>query len=177
MRHRNKFNKLSRTRSLRKALIRSLLRAIVSAERIVTTEAKAKALRPWIDKLIVWAKRNDLAAKRLSYQLLGDHALVKKLFDSIGPRYAGINGGTTRIIDLGLLRKGDCAKMSVFELTKAQVKTKVKRAKKKEEPEPETEQPQPSKEEGAHKPQAGNEPKKHFFHGVKKIFKKEQGKV
>ena len=176
MRHRNKFNRLSRTRSLRKALIRSLLRALVSAERIVTTEAKAKALRPWIDKLIVWAKRNDLAAKRLSYQLLGDHAMVKKLFDSIGPRYAAIHGGTTRIIDLGL-RKGDCAKISILELTKAQLKTKAKRAKKKEEPEPEAEQPQPSKAEEAHKPQAENEPKKHFFHGVKKIFKKEQGKV
>ena len=88
----------SRKTGQRKALLRSLARSLVLHERISTTEAKAKALRPFIERLVTYAKKNTLATRRFAQSKLGDKAATKKLFDSIGPRYADRNGGYTRIV-------------------------------------------------------------------------------
>lgn len=82
----------------RRALLRSLARSLVIHERISTTEAKAKALRPFVERLITYAKKNTLASRRLTIAKLGDQAAVKKLFESIGPRYANRAGGYTRVV-------------------------------------------------------------------------------
>lgn len=82
----------------RRALIRSLARSLVLEERISTTEAKAKALRPFIERLVTYAKKNTLASRRLTQTRLGDKEAVKKLFDSIGPRYTERAGGYTRVV-------------------------------------------------------------------------------
>ncbi|MDP1707432.1 MAG: 50S ribosomal protein L17 [bacterium] len=81
----------------RRALIKSLARSLVLEERISTTEAKAKALRPFVERLVSYAKKNTLASRRLATTRLGDKIAVKKLFDSIGPRYAERAGGYTRV--------------------------------------------------------------------------------
>ncbi|HCR52310.1 TPA: 50S ribosomal protein L17 [Candidatus Kaiserbacteria bacterium] len=81
----------------RRALIRSLARSLVLEERISTTEAKAKALRPFVERLVTYAKKNTLASRRLAVSRLGDKEAVKKLFSTIGPRYANRAGGYTRV--------------------------------------------------------------------------------
>ncbi|MEK7135779.1 MAG: 50S ribosomal protein L17 [Patescibacteria group bacterium] len=81
----------------RRALMKSLARSLVLEERISTTEAKAKALRPFAERLVTYAKKNTLASRRLAITRLGDKEAVKKLFDSIGPRYAERAGGYTRV--------------------------------------------------------------------------------
>jgi len=81
-----------------RALLRSLARSLILEERISTTEAKAKALRPFVERLVTYAKKNTLASRRLAKTRLGDTAAVKKLFDSIGPRYADRKGGYTRVV-------------------------------------------------------------------------------
>ncbi len=82
----------------RNALIRSLARSLVLEERISTTEAKAKALRTFAERLVTYAKKNTLASRRLAQSRLHDKEAVKKLFDTIGPRYTGRAGGYTRIV-------------------------------------------------------------------------------
>lgn len=82
----------------RKALMKSLARSLVLEERISTTEAKAKALRPLAERLVTYAKTGTLASRRLAKARLGDDEAVKKLFESIGPRYADRKGGYTRIV-------------------------------------------------------------------------------
>ncbi len=82
----------------RRALLKSLARSLVLEERISTTEAKAKALRPFIERLVSYAKTNTLASRRLAQTRLGDKEAVKKLFNSIGPRYKERTGGYTRVI-------------------------------------------------------------------------------
>lgn len=89
--------RFSRPTSQYRALLRSLARSLVLEERISTTEAKAKALRPFIESLVTYAKKNTLASRRLAKTRLGDSVAVKKLFDSIGPRYADRKGGYTRV--------------------------------------------------------------------------------
>lgn len=167
MRHRKKGNKLSRSISQRKALIKSLVRSVMISERITTTEAKAKALRPWVEKLITWAKDDSLHHRRLSYRLLNDHVLVKRLFEEIGPRFKDTVGGYTRIIDLGN-RKGDDAKLSIFELTKINKKEKkIKDIKKVEEKNISQGDQEPVEEKG--KPQQG------IVSRMRKIFNKDKG--
>ncbi|UCD16079.1 MAG: 50S ribosomal protein L17 [Candidatus Omnitrophota bacterium] len=168
MRHRKVTKKFSRPRAQRKALISALLRAVVIKERITTTEAKAKALRSWVGKLITWAKQDSLHHRRLSYRLLKDHSLVKRLFEVIGPRFKTVNGGYSRIIDLGP-RKGDGALISIFELTKREPpkeKVKEKKEKHKEEKPPKRERKLATKKE--------QPPKKGIISGVRSIFKKER---
>ena len=118
MRHSNSGKKLSRNPSHRKALLRNMAKALLTYGRIRTTEVKAKELRGVVESLITLARRNDLAARRLAYSDLGNHQLVKKLFDEIAPRFAGIPGGYTRVIKLAMPRPGDCAPMAIIELTK-----------------------------------------------------------
>ena len=82
----------------RRALLRSLARSLVLHERISTPEAKANTFRPFVERLVTYAKKNTLATRRLAQSKLGDKEATKKLFDSIGPRYAGRNGGYIRIV-------------------------------------------------------------------------------
>lgn len=118
MRHRKSGRKLNRTNSHRKAMFRNMARALLTYERIRTTEAKAKELRKVVDNLITLAIRDDLHARRLAYKALNNHQMVQRLFDEIGPRYKEGGGGYTRILKLSQPRKGDCAPMVVIELTK-----------------------------------------------------------
>ena len=118
MRHNNSGKKLSRNPSHRKALLRNLSKALFEYGRIRTTETKAKELRGVVESLITLAKKNDLASRRLAYADLGSHQLVKKLFDEIAPRFAGIPGGYTRVVKLAMLRPGDSAPMAIIELTR-----------------------------------------------------------
>lgn len=78
--------------------MRSLARSLVMHERISTTEAKAKALRPFVERLVTYAKKNTLATRRLTVAKLGDQEAMKKLFTAIAPRYANRTGGYTRIV-------------------------------------------------------------------------------
>jgi len=117
MRHSNSGKKLGRTPSHRKALFRNLAKALIANGRIRTTAVKAKALRGVVEPLIVLALRNDLHARRQAYDVLGCHRLVKKLFDEVGPAFAGVPGGFTRVTRLAMPRKGDCAAMAQIELT------------------------------------------------------------
>ncbi len=115
MRHGNRVKKLGRTREHRRALMRNLCRSLFIFEKIKTTLPKAKAARQVAERLIEFAKKNDIAAKRRIYQYLPDHKLVKIICDEIGPKFAGRNGGYTRIYRIGP-RLGDGAEMVLLEL-------------------------------------------------------------
>ena len=116
MRHQRTRHKLSRTASHRKALLRNLAKEVIDHERIKTTEAKAKAVKPEVEKLITLAKRGDLHARRQALAKLGqDKFVVYKLFEEIAPRYADRNGGYTRILKLGP-RRSDSTEMVFIEL-------------------------------------------------------------
>ena len=118
MRHNKSGRKLNRNSSHRSAMFRNMARAVLTYETIRTTEAKAKELRGYVDGLITLALKNDLHARRQAYRFLCNHQLVKQLFDEIGPRFAGGQGGYTRIVKLSQPRVGDAAPMVIFELTK-----------------------------------------------------------
>jgi large subunit ribosomal protein L17 len=96
-------------------MLRGLARSLFEHERITTTEAKAKLLRPYAEKLITKAKKGGVHQRRLVLSEVEDRALVHKLFDDIGPRFASRNGGYTRILKLGP-RNGDAAPMALIEL-------------------------------------------------------------
>jgi large subunit ribosomal protein L17 len=116
MRHQKQRHKLSRDSAHRKALMRNLSRELIEHERIRTTQAKAKAVKPRVEKLITLAKRGDLHARRQALSELGnDKFLVHKLFEEVAPRYAERPGGYTRIIKLGT-RRSDAAEMVFLEL-------------------------------------------------------------
>jgi large subunit ribosomal protein L17 len=120
MRHAKTRHKLSRTTAHRKSLLMNLSRELIEHERIRTTEAKAKALRPEIEQLITLAKRGDLHARRQALARIAGHApdrstVVHKLFEDIAPRYADRPGGYTRILKLGP-RRSDATEMVFIEL-------------------------------------------------------------
>ena len=115
MRHRKRGKQLSRTASHRKAMLRNMATSLFQHERIVTTQTKAKELRPYAEKLITWARRGDLHARRQVERHVKDRKVAGHLFGEIGPRFAGRPGGYTRIIKLGH-RSGDGAEMARIEL-------------------------------------------------------------
>ena len=115
MRHRKKGRKLQRTASHRRAMLRNLATSLFRHERIETTTAKAKELRPYAERLITLARRGDLHARRLVARKIQDREVLGKLFDEISSRYADRPGGYTRILKLGN-RKGDAAEISLIEL-------------------------------------------------------------
>ena len=116
MRHKHKRNKLNRDSAHRRALIRNLSMQILQHERIQTTQAKAKVVKPEVEKLITLAKRGDLHARRQAMSELNqDKFVVHKLFDEIGPRYSSRPGGYTRILKLGP-RRSDATEMVYIEL-------------------------------------------------------------
>lgn len=115
MRHRRAHRRLNRTASHRKALFANMASALIKHEQIVTTLPKAKELRPIADKLITLAKRGGLHARRQAIAQIGDKDQVKKLFETLGPRYQERNGGYTRVLRAGF-RYGDNAPLAVIEL-------------------------------------------------------------
>jgi len=117
MRHRVAHRKLGRVTSHRLAMLRNLATALFERERIQTTLMKAKELRPYAEKLITLAKRDDgrLHARRQAARDIHDHVVLQKLFDTLGARFASRPGGYTRILRLGP-RKGDGAEMAIVEL-------------------------------------------------------------
>ena len=116
MRHGKQRHKLSRDSAHRKALLRNLSRELIEHERIKTSQAKAKAVKPEVEKLITLAKGGSLHARRQALSTLGqDRFLVHKLFEEIGPRYAERPGGYTRRGKLGP-RRSDATEMVFLEL-------------------------------------------------------------
>jgi len=129
MRHRVAHRKLGRITPHRIALLRNLATALFERERIRTTLVKAKELRPYAEKLITLAKREDdrLHARRLVARDIKDQVIVKKLFDNLGARFAARPGGYTRIHKLGP-RRGDGAEMAILELLGSEYKPKDDKA-------------------------------------------------
>jgi large subunit ribosomal protein L17 len=115
MRHRVGGRKLQRTSSHRAALFRNMAAALIKHEQITTTTAKAKELRPYVEKLITLAKKGGLSNRRLAHARLLDDAQLTKLFDVLAARYAKRNGGYTRVIKAGL-RASDAAPIAIIEL-------------------------------------------------------------
>jgi large subunit ribosomal protein L17 len=116
VRHQKTRYQLSRSASHRRALLRNLAKEVIDHERIQTTEAKAKAVKPEVEKLITLAKRGDLHARRQALATLGqDKFVVYKLFEEVAPRYADRPGGYTRILKLGP-RRSDATEMVYLEL-------------------------------------------------------------
>jgi len=114
MRHKISGRKLQRKTGHRKALFRNMSAALIKHEQIVTTAAKAKELRPYVERLITLAKRGGLSNRRLAMSKLGDETQLKKLFDVLAERYSDREGGYTRVIKAGY-RGSDAAQMAVIE--------------------------------------------------------------
>jgi large subunit ribosomal protein L17 len=123
MRHRVGGRKLQRTASHRTALFRNQAAALIKHEQITTTLAKAKELRPYVEKLVTLAKKGGLSNRRLAHARLLDDTQLVKLFDVIGPRYAGRNGGYTRIVKAGI-RASDAASIAIIEFVDRDVSAK-----------------------------------------------------
>ena len=114
MRHGMSGRKLNRTSSHRKALISNMANALIKHEQIKTTLPKAKELRPVVEKLVTLGKRGDLHARRQVFAVLRDDGMTRKLFDALAERYAGRQGGYTRVLKAGH-RYGDAAPMAIIE--------------------------------------------------------------
>ncbi|MBW8785239.1 MAG: 50S ribosomal protein L17 [Novosphingobium sp.] len=115
MRHKMGGRKLQRTSSHRRALLRNMAAALIKHEQITTTLAKARELRPYTEKLISLAKRGGLSNRRLAHARLLDDAQLGKLFGVLAERYAGREGGYTRVIKAGY-RASDAAPVAIIEL-------------------------------------------------------------
>ena len=114
MYHGHKKRRFGRTHEHRKAMFANMAQALIKHEQIVTTLPKAKDLRPVVEKLVTLGKRGDLHARRQAIAQIKDVALVKKLFDVLGPRYKDRHGGYTRVLKAGF-RYGDNAPLGVIE--------------------------------------------------------------
>ena len=123
MRHRSGGRKLQRTSAHRTALFRNMSAALIKHEQITTTVAKAKELRPYIEKLITLAKRGGLANRRLAMSRLMDDVQLVKLFETLAERYKDRNGGYARVIKAGI-RASDAAPMAIIELVDRDVDAK-----------------------------------------------------
>ena len=123
MRHRVGGRKLQRTGSHRTALFRNQSAALIKHEQIITTLAKARELRPYVEKLVTLAKKGGLSNRRLAHARLMDDAQLVKLFDVLATRYAGRNGGYTRVIKAGI-RLSDASPMAIIEFVDRDVLAK-----------------------------------------------------
>jgi large subunit ribosomal protein L17 len=133
MRHKKSGYKLKRNISARRALFKGLVTSVIEEERIITTVAKAKAVRPLVEKMITLAKRDTLHTRRQAAAFLETPAALKKLFDKLGTRFGQRTGGYTRVVRLGF-RKGDGAEQAMLELVGSElVKRAAERAKRREE--------------------------------------------
>jgi large subunit ribosomal protein L17 len=115
MRHLSKGKKFGRKRGERISFLRNLVNDVIRAGKIETTEARAKAVRPMVEKLITFAKKKDLASRRLVISRVQNQRIVKKLFDDLAPRYADRTGGYLRIVKLQKVRKRDGIKLVRIE--------------------------------------------------------------
>jgi len=123
MRHGHSGRKLQRKSGHRAALLRNLAAALIKHEQIQTTTPKAKELRPYVEKLITLAKRGGLSNRRLAMGRLGDETQLKKLFEVLAERYAGREGGYTRVIKAGI-RASDSAPIAIIELVDRDIDAK-----------------------------------------------------
>ena|SRR2546428_4566613 len=133
MRHLNQGRKLNRTSAHRKALFRNLVLSLLRHERIKTTDAKAKELRRYADRMVTLGKRGDLSARRLAFAFMQSRDAVKKLFDEIAPRFRERHGGYTRVIKFGV-RRGDAAPISIIEFSDFSEQAGAKKPRKKRAP-------------------------------------------
>ena len=187
MRHQKKTIKLGRTADHRRALLANQVCALIQHQRIKTTLAKAKAVRPLAERMVTLGKNGSIHARRRALAVLRQKNVVKKLFDDIAQRSAERNGGYTRIVKLGA-RKSDSARMAFIEWVDAEdiVEEKPKKEKKAKRQEPETEPqevtpeveeptreeptaeaPAPEKEEPTAPPAEEPKPKKRRWFGRK----------
>lgn len=127
MRHLKSGRQLSRNSAHRWALMRNLITALLREEKIQTTDPKAKELRRWADRMITLGKRGSLHARRQVLSIVQDKAVVRKLFDTIAPRFKERPGGYTRIVKIGI-RRGDAAQMSLIELVGAEAEKEAPKA-------------------------------------------------
>lgn len=147
MRHGDKVKKLGRQPHHRAALLKNLVAALFTHERIRTTLPKAKETSRVAERLIAYARKNDVAARREAARIITDKTLLKKLFDKIGPRFTERAGGCTRVLRLGP-RPGDAAEMALLELVVREESHKERQAKERA-----------AKEKGGKKPKARSEKK------------------
>jgi large subunit ribosomal protein L17 len=116
MRHREKGRKLGRKKSHRNLMLRNLVASLFDKESVKTTEARAKEARRLAERIVTWGKKGDLHSRRLALRYIQDAGLIKKVFETLAPRFEGRNGGYTRIVKLAN-RRGDAAKIVILELT------------------------------------------------------------
>ena len=128
MRHRNAGFKLGRNTSHRRALLRNLVTSVIIEDRVETTVAKAKAVRPLVEKMITLGKKGDLHSRRQALAFLMTDDSVTRLFDTVAPRYGDRNGGYLRIVKTGF-QKGDGAEKAFIELLGAEKQLDEKRQK------------------------------------------------
>jgi large subunit ribosomal protein L17 len=136
MRHGVKHNRLNRNTDHRRALLNNLATSIlkkgledeVMQRQVRTTVVKAKVVRGLVERLVTYAKKGDLSARRQAAKFVKEPAVLQGLFDIIGKRYAKRAGGYTRVLKLGEPRKGDNADMAVIMLVEDEVRTKAKKA-------------------------------------------------
>ena len=131
MRHRNAGFKLGRNTSHRNALLRNLVTSVIIEDRVETTVAKAKAVRPHVEKMITLGKKGDVHARRQALSFLRTDDAVKRLFDTVAPRYGDRQGGYLRIVRTGF-QKGDGAEKAFIELLGAEQQLDEKRQKRAE---------------------------------------------
>ncbi len=165
MRHGVRGRQLGRNTSHRRALFRTLVTSVLDKEKIETTVEKAKEIRPMVERMITYGKRGDLNSRRIAASFISTRDVVKKLFDTIAPRFKDRNGGYTRIIRTRR-RQGDGAEMAVIELLGAESKPEEKKEEKKApakkaKVEAKAKAEKPAKKEKAEKPKAkeAKEPK------------------
>jgi large subunit ribosomal protein L17 len=183
MRHKKARWQLNRFTSWRKSTLTALAKNLLIQQSIKTTLHRARAAKPLIEKIISLAKLNTVAAKREAFRILQDHKLVSLAFNEIGPRFAKIQGGYTRIINLNK-RRGDDARLVILELTeikKKEAKKPKKEIKPEEEKKAEIAKEKPIEEKKPEAPVAVKEkppitkkPTKKFLGGLRSIFKKER---
>ena len=123
MRHKVGYRKLNRTSSHRIAMLRNMAASLIKHEQITTGVAKAKELRPYIEKLITLAKKGGLSNRRLAHSRLMDDAQLVKLFAVLAERYKDRNGGYTRVIKAGF-RASDASAMAIIELVDRDISAK-----------------------------------------------------
>ena len=131
MRHLKSGRKLNRSSSHRHAMWRNMVTSLLQREHLQTTDAKAKELRRWAERMITLGKRNTLHARRQALAFVRSRTVVAKLFDEIAPRFASRPGGYTRITKLGT-RRGDAAPISLIELTERGDRARSEAEKKRE---------------------------------------------
>ena len=131
MRHRNAGFKLGRNTSHRNALLRNLVTSVIVEDRVETTVAKAKAVRPHVEKMITLGKKGDVHARRQALSFLRTDEAVSRLFDTVAPRYGDRQGGYLRIVRTGF-QKGDGAEKAFIELLGAEKQLDEKRQKRAE---------------------------------------------